>query len=743
MGAGVYIFLGLFYIIYYGFFYPSSRKNSSGGSKVAYADYYSAYAGKRGYISTNDLEHGIKLSASYDKEVPFVAEFAHTTINFQFQPELAKEGKPVGVIENSIEKIVSLKDNVMFQKGEFFNDQIEFKGFELKFGNTDMSTYIRIPHVESTYQDNGIFYSDAKTAFFKQTLHTPGATMRVKMSKVFKDAKYFTTVYFHEGHPQEEKVITFNIPEWLEVEILERNFEGYQIVKTAEAFTPGDKISTSEDSEEETDAPKSKQKAKKEKDKLKHVTYTIKNMKAGKDEELAAGPSRNLPHLVVLCKKYDKTKAKKDFDAKAKAQKSEDAANQKKKPNKSQPVAAKDKKKVKPKAVTPKTELVNNLADLYAWYAEIVAMSDNDTTVVAPKAQQLVKDLNSDEEKLKAIFYWVQDNIRYVAFEDGLAAFKPDACQNVYNNRYGDCKGMANLLKNMLKSVGYDARLTWIGTKRIAYDYHIPSVIVDNHMICTVFLNGKRYFLDGTESYIGLDDYAHRIQGRPVLIENGKEFLIDTIPDLPVDRNIHSRTATFQVVNDKLIGKMAERISGENKTNLLRRNSYTALADKEKMLLDYLNDDKAGIEVAEVTTSDLTDREKDAELNYTITYTNAAFSNANSIYFKADNVNEFGNHNIDTSRITDVTYSHKLNFHHQYTFVVPDGYRIEYLPQTLNVDNEEFNFVVQYSSNGNQITYTKKLQLKTGYISKRNFSAWNKAIEQLNAAYKEYVILKK
>jgi hypothetical protein len=34
----------------------------------------------------------------------------------------------------------------------------------------------------------------------------------------------------------------------------------------------------------------------------------------------------------------------------------------------------------------------------------------------------------------------------------------------------------------------------------------LPSLAVDNHMICTVILNEeRRYFLDGTEDYIALE----------------------------------------------------------------------------------------------------------------------------------------------------------------------------------------------------------------------------------------------
>ncbi|MBP7541917.1 MAG: hypothetical protein KA802_18515 [Saprospiraceae bacterium] len=740
--------LAVFYLFYYTLIYPHNQKNLGRISNVEFASTYEEYRGKIGYISEDDLENGIKLRGEYDKNTRYIADYAHTSFDFFYQPDFLKDGRPVGVKESSIEKIISLKDNVVFHKSVFFNDQINFLGFNMKYGNGDNAYFVTVPHVVSNYQDEGVFYSDAKTAYTNQTLHTPGATIRVKSDILYKDAKYFASVYFHEDYPQDEKVITFNIPEWLDVEILERNFEGFEITKSTEKFTIGDK---KKKKEEEADDSKSEPKPKTEptkalKERATYITYTIKNLEAIKEESYFPGGTRNMPHLVVLCKKYDKVKAKKDSDAKAKEAAREAAKNNngKKEPPKTKSETKDKFKKSKTKSVEkPKTELLANTADLYAWNAEIVAMTDNDTSVVAPKALQLVEGLNTDEEKMKAIFYWVQDNIRYVAFEDGIAAFKPDACQNVFNNRYGDCKGMANLLKNMLKCVGFDARLTWIGTKRIAYDYNIPSVAVDNHMICAVFLNGKKYFLDGTESFIGLDDYAHRIQGRPVMIENGKEFLVDTIPDLPVDRNIHARSGNFIVQANGLTGKINEKISGENKTNLLRLNSATARADKEKMLLAYLNDDESGIEVSNVTTSDLSNREIDAVLNYEVKYTNAAFSDGNKIYFKPDNIMEFSHHVIDTPRISDIAYDHKLNFLHDYTFNLPEGYRVKYLPKTINVENEEFSFSVSYLDNGNSIRYKKSIKIKTGYISKRNFDVWNKLVNELTNNYKEYTIIEK
>ena len=193
----------------------------------------------------------------------------------------------------------------------------------------------------------------------------------------------------------------------------------------------------------------------------------------------------------------------------------------------------------------------------------------DDPSVFTAKVKELTATAKTDEEKIKNIYYWVQDNIRYIAFEDGIAGFKPDDSQNVFQKRYGDCKGMANLTKQMLKAAGFDARLCWIGTNHIAYDYTTPSLSVDNHMICALFKNGKRYFLDGTEKYNSLGEYAERIQGKEVLIEDGTAFIIDKIPVQTAVGNTEKSNINYTLENETLKGSVTMEFLGESRASFL------------------------------------------------------------------------------------------------------------------------------------------------------------------------------
>ena len=123
---------------------------------------------------------------------------------------------------------------------------------------------------------------------------------------------------------------------------------------------------------------------------------------------------------------------------------------------------------------------------------------------------------------MKNTYAWVQSNIRYVAFEAGIGKHQPDTPAEVIRKRYGDCKGLALLLKTLLVEQGIDARLVFLGTDKVScHISEIPSLASMNHVICTAHLNGSTYYLDATCNYIPVGYIPGNIQGVEALIEDG------------------------------------------------------------------------------------------------------------------------------------------------------------------------------------------------------------------------------
>lgn len=433
-------------------------------------------------------------------------------------------------------------------------------------------------------------------------------------------------------------------------------------------------------------------------EKAKIYTYTVENIDGFAKEEKSPGHSYVYPHLLILAKSYTDNGQKKT--------------------------------------------LFNSAADLYSWYKSLVDAIDEQPEALKQKVNELIAGKKTDDEKIKAIYYWVQDNIRYIAFEDGLAGFKPDASQNVFNKRYGDCKGMANLTRQMLKIAGYDARLTWIGTKSIAYDYSIPSLGVDNHMICTLFKDGKKYFLDGTEKYNSFGEYAERIQGKEVMIEDGDKFIISKVPSATAKSNKEMQQCVFHIEDEALVGNVSSVMKGESRASFLYGYNSIKNDKKENALQRYITGGDKNLSVSDIKTSDLTDRDRDLTLSYATTVKNRVSSFDNEMYVDLDYEEEFSYLDFK-ERKTDFEFSFKKEYESTITLTIPAGYTVTRLPQPVSVVTDNFTVNAGYEQQGNTIIYKKYFIIKNGAIKTNEFTAWNDAITKLKNIYNDQITLTK
>ena len=390
-----------------------------------------------------------------------------------------------------------------------------------------------------------------------------------------------------------------------------------------------------------------------------------------------------------------------------------------------------------------RTVLFESVKDLYGWYSTVCAEIGNDPEPVKAKVAELIANKKTDQEKVESIFYWVQDNIRYIAFEDGIMGFKPDAAQNVLKNKYGDCKGKANLLKTMLTIAGFDARLTWIGTSDLPYDYSLPSLSVDNHMICTVILNGKKVFLDGTEEYIALNDYAQRLQGKQVLIEDGKNHIIDRIPEFAAERNKVTVTNKITIADNQLNGTAVSEYNGESKISV--QSAFAAIKNDKKAesLADFARSNNSNVEVSNITNSDFNDRQKPLQLKYNFKANNQITRTGNELYVVMDWEKDFSSMEIEADRKNDFEFNQKYNLTTQTELIIPEGYKIDYLPTSFKKSTPNWSFEGNYVTKGKTIVYSKNIVINKPILKKSDFAGWNSFIADINKFYNDQVVLTK
>ncbi|HMT72564.1 MAG TPA: transglutaminase domain-containing protein [Chitinophagaceae bacterium] len=581
----------------------------------------------------------------------------------------------VTAMQNTGINFLALRERAGIQYYDFYNSFTRitsFKQLEKMKGMFGMKKNYNVGYaIDRSASSSEFFSDDSRVKFFNIGFTGYGDVTRVETEKKYLDSKYLTSVYFHTWFPAKEKIVRFKVPDWLQLDIREFNFDGYKITKQ-----------------------KTQEKG------YTVYTYKLQNLVALKNEKRAIGAAHQWPHLMLVVKSFN-------YDGK-------------------------DEKGF------------GSVADLYSWYNYLYKKSVNKPEDLKAKVDELIKGKTTPVDKTKAIFYWVQDNIRYIAFEDGLAGFIPATAQDVFKSKYGDCKGMANLTTEMLKLAGLEAYMTWIGTRHLPYDYSLPSLAVDNHCISTVIMGGKEYFLDATEKYVPFGDYAWRIQGKEVLIGKGDKYDVKKVPLQEIDKSKILTQTSFQLKDNVLKGHVKVTLTGEQRTSFHQYYHDLPSDDKKKTIQKFLEFGNKNLTVSNVKTSDLGNREIPVVFEGDIDLSNYVITEDKEIYAGIDFFPEdLSGYIPDKDRQRDYELHSSYVSQDETELVLPAGYKVASVPAAINEKYPDYEVSGSYTIKDNKVTFKKVFSLNSGRIRKTDFDNWKAFTKKLKDFNSSMILIKK
>lgn len=397
-----------------------------------------------------------------------------------------------------------------------------------------------------------------------------------------------------------------------------------------------------------------------------------------------------------------------------------------------------------------KKNILSNPNDLYEWYTQLISnINKTEHTDLKTITSELIKDVSNTEEKIKRIYYFVQDKINYIAFEDGLNGFIPRDAINVYLKKYGDCKDMANILNEMLHYANIPSYLTWIGTRKKPYSYYdVPTPIADNHMITVVKVDNEYKFLDATAKYLTYGYPSPFIQGKEALLGiDNDNFEIVKVPEVEAEMNKLHITSIFTIDDENLSfdGTHKAELSGYNKLEFLHK-----LERKEKNDFSFLNSNlKFG-----------TKKTIFENINYQNLYIEhpnlfITFNTSTPRYFKQIDKKLYIKPNLDfnlkselvknEAKAFDKNIEYKCYKNFITSILIPNNYTIDKLPESSEFNHEMYDYSITYklSEDKKMIEIEKLIHIKTLIILSKNIDDWNNFIKALNKIAKHNIILKK
>ena len=398
-----------------------------------------------------------------------------------------------------------------------------------------------------------------------------------------------------------------------------------------------------------------------------------------------------------------------------------------------------------------KKMVLSGVSDLHAWYQHFVQMvesGEKDNKELDGIVSGLINGRQNELQKVEAIYKWVQQNIKYIAIEDGLGGFMPRDANKVFTRRYGDCKDMSNLLHRMLEVAGIPSSLTWIGTSAIPYTHReVPTPMADNHMICTYVNNGRYYFLDATDQYNELGMPSFHIQGREALVNTGKDkedYELIKVPVVPFEKNKTEDSVTVQLNNGLISGKGFAIYSGYARIPVADNLLNLDEKDKQDFLTSMLSKGNNKFFIQNIDTKNTLNSAQNLEIDYDFKIEDYILKTNNDLIFNPHLNKSLARSLVDTTtNKEDIHYPYKNLTRNVVTVEIPDGYKIQYIPKNQSFKKDNFGFDLEYTSLGNHFQLTQNIYVNALKLSKDQFGDWNEMVKELLQAYKESVVFTK
>ena len=211
---------------------------------------------------------------------------------------------------------------------------------------------------------------------------------------------------------------------------------------------------------------------------------------------------------------------------------------------------------------------VKGWEEIDSWASERFLARVEVTPEVQAKAQELTHGANTDEEKIAALFHFIQTQIEYLIANLGLGGYMPHAPQEILTNRYGDCKDQVTLFLSLLKAMGipaYPALINPFPYRKVIKKIPSPHF---PHLIAYIPRDGADIWLDTTSSVTGFPNLHWTDQNRWALVIDGKGGKFLKTPSSQPQDNQATVEVHFTGKDQTLKGKMSITGTGGVSDNL-------------------------------------------------------------------------------------------------------------------------------------------------------------------------------
>jgi transglutaminase-like putative cysteine protease len=377
--------------------------------------------------------------------------------------------------------------------------------------------------------------------------------------------------------------------------------------------------------------------------------------------------------------------------------------------------------------------------DLGLWQYSLIQGLDVLPENVRQQLHQLTDTMKTDREKVEALYRHLGKTTRYVAILLGIGGMKPATATSVYKSGFGDCKGLTNYMRAMLKEVGIASNYILISTtnRRFMKDYTCAGQM--NHAILQVPLPNDTLWLECTNPQLPMGYVHEDIAGHDAIEITEQGGRLVRLPLYADSTNLMRSTVNIHLSQD---GTADLKVSQETFNRQYEdRIPLTKMNEKERQkILPRI----VYAPLTEINRIDISENGARISMDTEIKSQKYANQTGQRLFVPICPLHHgytVPNHTV--GRQEDIWLELGYQDEDDITLTIPEGYTIEACPKDINIEQPFASFSFSIKRNDKTIHVKNRLLMKSGTFDKSLFPQFTEFLQSISNIYHQKIILKK
>lgn len=353
---------------------------------------------------------------------------------------------------------------------------------------------------------------------------------------------------------------------------------------------------------------------------------------------------------------------------------------------------------------------------------------------VAQKAHQLTDNLASADEKIAALYTYLQQNTRYVGVQLGIGGIQTFDAEYVSKKGYGDCKALANYMYSLLKAVGISSCQVWIHAGDAQTDFldNFPSDQF-NHVILMVPKAKDTTWLECTSQTLSPGYLSAFTADRSGLAFTDKGGVLVHTPVYTMEDNKELRKVDVKIEDDgKAIINCFTHSSGEEQDDLHQQNHNTSQENILKKLREAFN--FPSYDVSNYDWKEFPGKIPAIDETMQLSVNAYAQVTGKRLFLQTNVLNRSGLRlSKDSVRVGEIQLHDAYINVDTTVFTLPAGYTPESLPKTADLHSAFGDYHASVAIKDNVVTYVREYKQHAGIYPASNYAA---AVDFFDGIYK-------